>query len=213
MCSNLNFQLSAALARRLSSIAAALSILLASYNAMSLPEDWEQTMVIQSDRAELDRKTGMVIYEGDVELTQGTLKIQSDRLMAIMDGNHLKQAVAEGSPARYEQQVTPERPITRATASRIDFYSDSREVTFQGNATLTQEDNLFSGEHIRYELENERVTASGQLPNASPSEPGSEGENERIRVIIQPQPAAPVPLSTSEAAPSPSATEPEKGEL
>lgn len=168
-------------------------------------------MVIQSDRAELDRKTGMVIYEGDVELTQGTLKIQSDRLMAIMDGNRLKQAVAEGSPARYEQQVTQDRPVTRATASRIDFYSDSREVTFKGNATLAQEDNLFSGEHIRYELENERVTASGHPPNAAPPEQGTEGSNERIRVIIQPQQATPNPASTPEAASSPSATEPEEG--
>ncbi|MDO6805475.1 lipopolysaccharide transport periplasmic protein LptA, partial [Wenyingzhuangia sp. 1_MG-2023] len=82
----------------------------------ALPEDWQQEMIIESDRAELDRKTGMVVYEGDVVLKQGTLTIESDRLTLILDGKALKQAIAEGQPARYQQQVSSDKPITRATA-------------------------------------------------------------------------------------------------
>ncbi|MGB1091075.1 MAG: lipopolysaccharide transport periplasmic protein LptA [Oceanobacter sp.] len=151
----------------------------------ALPSDWNQEMVIQSDRAELDRKTGMIIYEGRVELVQGTLKIQSERLLVIMDGNRLKQAVAEGDPAHYQQQVTADKPITYASAQRIDFYADSRELAFTGSAELRQENNRFSGENIRYQLDTERVTASGSEP--SPTEiVNSEQPAERVRVVIQP---------------------------
>lgn len=153
--------------------------------SISLPSDWDQEMVIQSDRAELDRKTGMVIYEGKVELTQGSLKIQSERLLVIMDNNQLKQAVAEGKPASYQQQVSAGKPLTHAKAQRIDYYADSRELAFTGSAELKQGNNLFSGETIRYQLDNERVTASGSEP-ANPDSPQSTQPTERVRVVIQP---------------------------
>ena len=43
--------------------------------AHALPEDFDQEVVIVSDRAEIDRQAGVVIYEGEVILTQGTLRI------------------------------------------------------------------------------------------------------------------------------------------
>ena len=148
----------------------------------ALPEDWQQEMIIQSDRAELDRKTGMVVYEGDVVLTQGTLKIESERLVLKI----LEQAIAEGQPARYQQQVSSNKPVTQATANRIDFYATRKEIAFKGNAELRQENNLFSGELIRYDIEQETVTASG---SDTPADGTAESEDkQRIRVIIQPQP-------------------------
>ncbi|MDO6681984.1 lipopolysaccharide transport periplasmic protein LptA [Oceanobacter sp. 5_MG-2023] len=152
----------------------------------ALPEDWQQEMIIESDRAELDRKTGMVVYEGDVVLKQGTLTIESDRLTLILDGKALKQAIAEGQPARYQQQVSSNKPITRATAKRIDFYADRKEIAFKGDAALRQENNLFSGELIRYDIEQETVSASGSETSGSGT--GGADDNQRIQVIIQPQP-------------------------
>tara|TARA_R110002050_G_scaffold50829_5_gene117401 strand:+ start:1321 stop:1857 length:537 start_codon:yes stop_codon:yes gene_type:complete len=152
----------------------------------ALPEDWQQEMIIQSDRAELDRKTGMVVYEGDVVLTQGTLKIESERLVLILNGKILEQAIAEGQPARYQQQVSNNKPVTQATANRIDFYATRKEIAFKGNAELRQENNLFSGELIRYDIEQETVTASG---SDTPADGTAVSEDkQRIRVIIQPQP-------------------------
>lgn len=164
---------------------ASLLLLLASLNSHALPADWQQEMVIQSDRAELDRKTGMVIYDGKVILTQGTLKIESDRLVLMFNGKHLQQAIADGNPAYYEQKVSNDKPVTRASATRIDYYAASREIAFSGNAELRQDANRFSGEQIRYNINTETVTARGDE-----STPAAGTAKQRIRVVIQPDEAS-----------------------
>ncbi|MCY0965552.1 lipopolysaccharide transport periplasmic protein LptA [Parathalassolituus penaei] len=165
-----------------------LLLLLASSFTQALQDDWQQEMIIQSNSAELDRKSGMVVYEGKVQLTQGTLKIEADRLVLMFEGKHLQQAIANGNPANYEQKVSKDKPVTRASAERIDYFATSREVAFTGNAELRQDSNLFSGEVIRYNINTETVTARG----AESTTPGKQEEpKQRIRVVIQPDDAGP----------------------
>ena len=73
--------------------------------ALSLPDDWQQAMTILSDTAEIDRRAGTVIYEGNVILTQGTLKIQAERLLVLRDGDSLEKAVAEIGRASCRERV------------------------------------------------------------------------------------------------------------
>ncbi len=87
--------------------------------ASALPEDFNQEVVIVSDRAEIDRQAGVVIYQGDVLLTQGTLRIESDRLTVVSTEGRMEKATAEGQPARYQQQINPGSPLTHAHAQRI----------------------------------------------------------------------------------------------
>lgn len=175
------------------SLLLAATLALASLPAMALPSDWQQEMVIQSNSAELDRKTGMVVYEGDVVLSQGTLRIESSRLVLMFNGKHLQQAIAEGTPARYQQKVSVDKPVTSATAERIDYYAGNREIAFTGNAELQQDNNRFSGEQIRYNINTETVTARGDE-----STPAAGTAKQRIRVVIQPDEATTAPGEQSQ---------------
>ena len=65
--------------------------------ALSLPDDWQQAMTILSDTAEIDRRAGTVIYEGNVILTQGTLKIQAERLLVLRDGDSLEKPLPKAA--------------------------------------------------------------------------------------------------------------------
>ncbi len=172
---------------------AGLFVLCSAASAYALPDDWQQEMVILSDHAELDRKAGVVIYEGNVILTQGTLRIESERLLIIRTDNTLEKAVAEGTakkPARYQQQINPGKPLTKAHGQRIDYFARQREVNIQGNAQLQQDGNLFSGERILYDMTKETVSASGGTSTSGQT--GGNGEKQRIKVVIQPQaPAEP----------------------
>jgi len=150
----------------------------------ALPEDWQQEMTILSDRAEIDRRAGTVIYEGKVVLTQGTLKIEADRLLILRDGDALEKAVAEGNPARYEQQIDPGKPVTHALGNRIDYYTSDRRITLRGDAELKQDGNLFSGDTITYDMNTETVKAKG---NKASESVGERTEDGRIKVVIQPQ--------------------------
>lgn len=165
-------------------------LLLVSTVSQALPDDWQQEMTIVSDRAEIDRKTGIVVYEGNVILTQGTLKIEASRLTLIRNDDKLEKAVAEGQPARYQQQMAADKPLTRAQGKRIDYFATQREVRVKGSARLEQEGNLFTGDLLTYDMTAETVSASGGQPATSSSEASSgDGETSpgRIRMVIQPQ--------------------------
>lgn len=150
--------------------------------AIALPQDWQQQLVIESDTAEFDRKSGIVVYRGHVQLLQGSLKISADNILLIFNGDTLEQAVAEGNPALYEQQVNEGKPVTQAQAKRIEYLAAKRELRFRGEARLIQENNEFSGELIRYDVMSETVYATGSDTNSS----NEDGTSKRIKVIIQP---------------------------
>ncbi len=167
---------------------AGLLILCSTVSAYALPDDWQQEMTILSDHAEFDRKAGVVIYQGNVILTQGTLRIESERLLIIRSDNTLEKAVAEGTakkPARYQQQINPGKPLTKAHGQRIDYFAQQREINIQGSAQLQQDGNLFSGERILYDMTKETVSASGGTSTSGQT--SGDGEKQRIKVVIQPQ--------------------------
>jgi len=155
---------------------------ISSVSVQALPEDAQQEMTILSDSAELDRKAGIVIYKGNVVLTQGTLKIESDRLMILRNGNVLEKAVAEGKPAKYQQQISADQQLTHAHGNRIDYFAARKEVQITGDARMEQEGNEFSGEKITYDITNEKVVAKSSAVTGS-----AEKTPQRIKVVIQPE--------------------------
>ena len=164
---------------------------IASY-AVALPDDWQKEMTILSDSAEIDRRAGTVVYEGNVVLTQGTLKIEADRLMILRNGDTLEKAVAEGDRARYQQQIEVGKPLTAALGNRIDYYTSERRIIITGDAELEQEGNIFSGERITYDMATETVRADGNTAESSTD--STDEDSGRIKVVIQP----PKPESDSE---------------
>ncbi|MEC7546519.1 MAG: lipopolysaccharide transport periplasmic protein LptA [Thalassolituus sp.] len=163
-------------------------LVVASASVHALPDDWQQEMTILSDSAEIDRRAGTVVYLGNVVLTQGTLKIEAERLMILRNGDTLEKAVAEGDRARYQQQIEVGKPLTTALGNRIDYYTSDRRIVITGDAELEQEGNLFSGERITYDMDSETVRADGSTETQTkPGDASTEdGESGRIKVIIQP---------------------------
>lgn len=148
--------------------------------ATALPSDIHEEIHISADRAEMDRRQGVVTYIGDVVLTQGTLKIEADRITLHRGEEQLDRAIAIGQPARYQQQIAENEPLTFAEALRIDYLAAENNIHLRGQAQLEQEGNLIRGEHIHYNMLDDIIKA---LNNDTDTEP----TNQRIQVIIQPQ--------------------------
>lgn len=142
----------------------------------ALPEDFEQEAIVLADAAEFDRKQGVVIYTGNVEFTQGTLRIDSDRLTVYGTDDQMEKVIAQGSPAHYQQQIKANGPLTYAEALTIEYYANTQQAVLIGQAKIRQEGNQMSGEHIYYDMNKELLQAgkTGDQPT-------------RIKVIIQPQ--------------------------
>lgn len=151
--------------------------------SLALPEDWQQEMIIDADDFVGEIKEGVILYKGNVVVTQGTMKIEADRLTLIKNGNQFEKAIIEGEQAYYEQQIEAEQPLSKAYSNRMDFFMLDKRTIFRGDAKLEQQGNTIWGDWISYDMNTEKVEASGQQPDDNETSPS----NGRIRVIIQPQ--------------------------
>ena len=157
-----------------------------SMNASSLDSDASAEIIIESDRAEIDRKAGTATYIGHVELTQGTLLIHADRITLYSNkSNQLTKAIAKGKPAHFQQQMEGDKGLTKATSNVITYKTIAKTVTLFEEAILKQEGHSFSGNLITYDIANESVSAIGK-PNTSTGDTINPADDGRIKMIIQP---------------------------
>jgi lipopolysaccharide export system protein LptA len=103
----------------------------------------------QSDRNEqvhVDAKTfdgrqqpqGIVIYTGNVIITQGTLKIEGAKATVYLnDDNSIKRAVIDGSPARMQQQ-DDQGEWMHGRGNNIDYKVEEDYAVLTGNAHVDQ---------------------------------------------------------------------------
>jgi len=165
--------------------------LLAPLAAFALPDDRDQPIYIQSDRAERDERTGTTLYTGDVEIDQGSLHISADRV-TIQDADaQVSEIHATGAPAKMRQKTSPEREPVYARAKTIQYDVATEVLTLIDGASVTQEGTTVTGDRIVYFVREQRVKASG----------GAASGRERVKVVIPPRRAA-EPAVAPEAAPT-----------
>lgn len=175
--------------RRLRTIAAGAAALalwgaLAPRPGLALPDDRNQPIYIQSDRAERDERKGTTVYTGDVEIDQGSLHISADRVTIAMDGDQVTRIDAIGAPAKMHQKPSPEREPVYARATTIQ-YDVAREIlTLIEKAAVTQEGSTVKGERIEYFVQEQRVKASSGSAESGAS---------RVQMVIQPRRATLAP--------------------
>lgn len=141
--------------------------------ALAVPEDAEQPIHIQADRAEMDRNAGTVVYSGSVEATQGTMKVTADEMTVEIEDRKVVRIIATGEPAKYQQQIDPEQGEVKADARTIVYHTQDERVDLRGEAFLEQGGNEIAGELIHYDIVAGKVNAEA-------------GNDEPVQVIVQP---------------------------
>ncbi len=152
-----------------------LVVLTFSSASFALPEDSQQEIRIASDSAFMDKIQGQLVYTGHVEMQQGTLSIQADKITLIRNDDGLQKVIAEGKPATYEQTIVADEGKTHAYGDTIIFQTSNEELTLLKNAGLEKQGNLFAGEKIVYLMKEQRIKADNQKTDT------------RIQMIIQPK--------------------------
>jgi len=143
--------------------------------ALGLPEDREQPIHIESDRAERQERTGLTTYEGDVVITQGTIRVEADRVVVHTEGSQVARIEATGNPARYQQVLEQGDAPLRASSRLIEYQVQQEQIILSRDARLEQQGSTITGERIEYDLVQEIIRAQGDL----------EGR-QRIRMVIPP---------------------------
>ncbi|MCG9698188.1 lipopolysaccharide transport periplasmic protein LptA [Shewanella sp. Isolate11] len=150
------------------------ALALASLNATAKENDLLQEVKISAASQEADIKNNQVIFNGPVEITQGSIKIKADELRAFSKENDGgKILIAVGNPATYSQVMENGRPAS-ASAKEIRYELSNRTLTLIGNATLEQEGSQVTGNQIRYNIELQQLIAESK-------------DGDRVITIIQPE--------------------------
>ena len=147
--------------------------------AWSLPDDKNQPIHIKSDKAEIDDSKGISIYIGNVNLDQGTINLVADKVTIYSDENGISRITALGEPASFQQQQEENKPLMHAYGKTIDYFLSEERIELRKNAKLEQDQNIFTGESIDYDISQRKVNASGGTSNNSK-------DTSRVEMVIQP---------------------------
>jgi len=153
--------------------------------AQALGTDRNQPIDIHADRVNIDEKRGYSEYLGHVEMTQGSLRLEADRVLIYQRGGRLQKVQAHGDPARFSQLPDGRKTRIRAQAQSMEYDADSGQLVLSGQARVVQGANTFAGERIDYNTHNATVRASK----------GEHGQG-RVHAIIEP--ATPTPPNQSD---------------
>lgn len=148
--------------------------------ATATPIDKDKPVTIEANSAQLDDKSGLSIYSGNVSITQGSLHITADKVTAYHKKDGISKIVAEGNPARYEQTANSKDGIVNASANTINYLTDENKIVLAGDATLEQQGNTVQGQHITYDMKR-------KIGNAGNSTKTSTQENGRVKMVFQPK--------------------------
>lgn len=139
----------------------ALFCLLTMSQTFALPEDAHQKLFITADYSIYNYKTGEKIFTGNVKMDQGTTHVTADRLVVKNNNLHkIQEATAYGETTLAHYWTTPKADDKElhAESKVIKYYPITSNVVLEQNVVVTQGDNVFQGELIIYNMNDQIVT-------------------------------------------------------
>jgi lipopolysaccharide export system protein LptA len=128
---------------------------------------------IQADSAQMDDRTGVATYVGDVVVTHGDMTLWADQITIHTEDRRPVRIEAEGNPARVESPDLSQRRRV-ATARYMEYTFDDEVLVLTRNARVQTATEDTRGDRIRYDLVNDVVRVEGR-------------EGERVQITIQPR--------------------------
>ncbi|MEW6647733.1 MAG: lipopolysaccharide transport periplasmic protein LptA [Pseudomonadota bacterium] len=144
--------------------------------AAALESDRQQPIHVRADWAEMDNRSGVSTYRGNVVLDQGTLHMEADLLKVYRSNDELDRLEAEGRPVRFRQRPEGATADVEGEALQLDYRASEDRLHLRGAAWVQQGGDRFSGERIDYDIVQSRVQASGQ-----------DNGSGRVHAVIQPR--------------------------
>jgi lipopolysaccharide export system protein LptA len=167
--------------RKIATLAALCLMTSISMPAFSEKGDRDKPINITADRGFEDNKKQEAIFEGNVLLTQGTLRVEADRIVVRRDKEGFDHATATGKPARLRQKRDGLDEYVEGFGERIEFDGSQEIIQLFDKAKLTRGQDELTSNYIQYNSRTEVFQASN--PGEKTTSTG-----ERVRAVIQPKP-------------------------
>ncbi len=157
--------------------------------------DRDKPLHLESDRVLVDDVRQTSEFEGKVELNQGTIHIQADKIVLTQDKLGNKHCTATGKPASFRQKHEGTDEYMEGYGERIEYDTRAETVDFFVQARVKREQDDVKGDHIAYSTRTEVFQVSGDPNNSDDPAKG------RVHAVIQPKSSAPASSAAPKDAP------------
>jgi len=165
----------------------ALPLLAAGPSVLAERADRSQPIVVEADKpGTLDLQRQVVVFNGNVQIVQGTMVIRAERIEVreLPDGH--RSAVATGAPGRpasYRQKRDGVNEVVEGSADRIEYDGRAGTLRFVGNGAVRRlRDGVvadeITGALISWDDQAELFSVEG----------GSPAAGGRVRAVLTPPP-------------------------
>lgn len=126
--------------------------------------DTDKPVHVKADSAQLNDKSGIGVYRGDVRITQGSMVLTADQVTAIAPVRDLRKLIAnsgdKGALGTFRQLTDSGEEIT-AEARHMVYEPAKHLIILVGDAVLLRGPNRFRAQHIVYHIVRQVVDAGG----------------------------------------------------
>ena len=147
--------------------------------------DREKEIVVNADRLLADDAKRTSTFNGNVVITQGTMRMTAEQVTVQEDAQRHKLYVARGAPVTFRQKRDKVDEWVEGFAQRAEFDDRQDVLRLYGNARVQSNQNQITGDFISYDMRREVAEVSG-APTGQTAPPDS-----RVKVIILPPKKAP----------------------
>ena len=150
--------------------------------------DRDKPTQVEANRMSADDARRLNIFEGDVIVTKGTMRLVCDRLVVRQDAEGFQFATATGKPAKFRQRQDPkpgekEGLWMEGEALRIELDDKNQKIELFDNARVNRGGDEVAGDYIFVDQRSEFY----QVSSGKGADKGNKG---RVKAIIQPKPSA-----------------------
>ncbi|HIN19158.1 MAG TPA: lipopolysaccharide transport periplasmic protein LptA [Gammaproteobacteria bacterium] len=182
--------------------------------ASSGSDDRDQPVVIQADEVDMDLKSGLRLYRGNVSVTHGSIRILADQIEMTFSNEQLALALATGQPAIFRQRPAGQNHDVVGKGQSIEMDEVNNLVTLRGGASLTQQQDTVYGDTIVYDLRSGKLRVRGnsnsvtqailapKTPGGASSVKSSSATTTRARIVVRPDALDRKPVGTAEDSPA-----------
>lgn len=163
-------------------VPAAISALAAVHATPALAEkaDREKEIVVNADRLTADDANKVSVFEGNVVVTQGTMRMTAAKVTVKEDADRHKFYVAQGSPVTFRQKRDNVDEWVEGYALRAEFDDLNDVLRLYDHGKVKSNQNEITGDFISYDMRRELAEVRGAPPGQTPP------VDKRVKVIILP---------------------------
>ncbi len=145
--------------------------------------DRDKPMHLEANRVIVDDARQISSFEGRVQLIQGTLLIQSDKIVVSEDAQGFQHMTATGRPVKFRQRYEGSDDFAEGYGERIEYDTRNDTVDFFEQARVKRGQDEVSGAHITYSTRTEVFEVRGDPASAN----DEYSPNSRAHAVIQPK--------------------------